>query len=378
MAAASTPTAPAEAKKMDEQNQALEKAAPRTPAIIQTPEEYRGALRRWQEQHYNVLTPFTNLSGLAPCHGIITSVVQVNPDKTAGEVYDNLPFLKENEVALAKSGLRKLAECAGISTQTQRTDDRRIQFYWEFKAIASYRGVDGSIVTREATKEWDLRDGSPQLKGWTRNQIEEGRKHGLRNCEARAINAAIRECGFGVKQKYAKAELARPFVIVRVMFQPDMTDPEIKRMVTAAALGGTTTLYPGSRPALDPSVDVEEVPHEEPRQVGSGSTSSTPAGATEASKADQDVPPVEGAVRIEKVETKSGETGGRKWTRFIIIDSNGVAHSTFDKSIADAAEKAVASKAWMEIVEETDGQYKNLVEIAPAGQNPSLPGLGDL
>jgi hypothetical protein len=40
-----------------------------------TPEEYRGALLRWQEQHFNVLTPFSNISGLAPAHGIYSSAI---------------------------------------------------------------------------------------------------------------------------------------------------------------------------------------------------------------------------------------------------------------------------------------------------------------
>src|SRR3954453_16010110 len=82
------------------------------------------------------------------------------------------------------------------------------------------------------------------------------RKHGLRNCEARAINAAIRECGCGIKEKYSRQELEKPFAVVRVAFLPDMTDPDIKRMVTERALGGTTALYalpPTALPSDGPS-----------------------------------------------------------------------------------------------------------------------------
>ena len=360
----------------------LEKAAERTPAIITTPEQYRGALLHWQESHFNVLTPFTNISGMAPQHGIITSLILVNPDKEVGEVYADLPYLKGN-VALAKVGLRKLAECAGISTRTERTDDRRTLCYWEFKAIASYRGIDGAIITREATKEWDLRDGSPQMKGWTANQIEEGRKHGLRNCEARAINAAIRECGCGVKQAYSREELKKPFVVCRVMFTPDMTDPAIKQLVTAAALGGTTALYPPAPRELAPGLDVVEGEVETgPRQVGSGSTAA-PSAKVEPAKPDPDLPPCEGAVRIAKVDEKpftykKGANAGKQGIRYVIVDNLGVEHSTFNKSIAESAQKAHESKAWVEIMEESDGQYTNLLEIAPAGQQPALPDLGTL
>lgn len=367
-----------------EPTQQLEKVGDRTPAVITTPDEYSAAMKRWDGK-FHVLTPFTAISGLAAQHGIIVSQVKINSDPApggAGDVYGGLPFLKgekgkpTEEVALAKIGLRKLAECAAISTSTHRTDDRRQLHYWEFKAVASYRGIDGAIVTREATVEWDLRDGSDRLKGWTPNQISEGRKNGLRNCEARAINAAIRECGCGIKQKYTRAELERPFVVLRVAFQPDMADPDIKRMVTQQALGGTRALYGAEPRALEAAhvVDGEAVHDPGPRQVGSGATPGSQA-APPATSPPADAPPVEGAVRIAKVDMQSGETKGRKWTRYVIVDSNGVMYSTFDKQHYDDAERFLASKDWVEIVTETKGDFVNIIEIVKAGSEPSLPGL---
>jgi len=379
MAAAGTAPVQAEPRTMSNEQQGLERASSRTPAVITTPEEYRGALLRWHEQHYNVLTPFSNVGGIAPHFGIIASVVKLKADPADGEVYAGLPFLKgqkgtpTEELAPAKIGLRKLAECGGISTSTTRTDPRTIPHYWEFKAVASYRGLDGSLITREATFEWDLRDGSDRLKGWTANQITEGRKNGLRNCEARAINAAIRECGCGIKQKYTRAELERPFVVVRVAFQPDMADPDIKRMVTQQALTGVSAMYPSASRGL-PAGDVDDPPaSSEPVRVGSGSTSS----ATTSTPA-QEKPPVEGAVKIAKIETKSGDTKGRKWTKYLIVDSNGAEYSTFDKQHYDDAERFKAQDAWVEIVTETSGNYVNVVEIIKAGSEPALPGLDEV
>jgi hypothetical protein len=346
----------------------LEKAASRTPAIITTPDEYRGALLRWQEQHYNVLSPFTNLSGLAAQHGLITSLVQISVDKADEEVYDNsggLPWLKDGEVAFAKRGLRKIAECAGISTSTRRTDPYTIAFYWELKAIGTYRDVTGAIVTREASMEWDLRDGSDRLKGFKPNQITEARKNGLRNCETRAINALIRECGCGLKQKYTKAELAKPFVVVRVMFMPDLSDPETRRLVTERALAGTNALYP-ARAIAGEVIDVAG----EPTSVGRGATSPTSSQPTSTSNPDPNQPPSPNAVRVEKVESKSGEKNGRKWTCWTVIDSNGVEYSTFSKTIAEAAEKHKADRRWVDIVDEQNGEYRNIVELGPA--QPSL------
>lgn len=349
----------------------LEKAGSRTD-IITTPTQFELALAKWTG-HYNLLSPFTQITGLAPQHGIIASVVKVNPDPSKGgpgEVYDGLLFLGAGEVAIAKIGLRKIAEGAGISLTTLRTDPRTIQFLWEFKAIATYRGIDGTVVTREATAEWDLRDGSPRLKGWTANQVSEGRKNGLRNAETRAINAAIRE--FGIKQKYHRDELKKPFLVLRVAWQPNPNDPNQMRMVAENAMRGTSTLY-GGAPALPAHGEVVEgdVVDGEPRHVGSG------AAAPAAKEPDPDQPPVEGAVRIVDVRSKTGETRGKKWTRYLITDSQGVEHSTFSETFANQAAEFKVSQAWVEIHVQEDGDYKNLTGIAPAGQQPKLPDMSN-
>ncbi|MEZ5421017.1 MAG: hypothetical protein R2708_27260 [Vicinamibacterales bacterium] len=247
--------------------------------------------------------------------------------------------------------------------------------------MATYRGLDGTPMSREATKEWDLRDGSPQLRGWRPDQVQEGRKHGLRNCEARAINAAIRECGCGIDQKYTIAQLQKPFLVVRVAFQPDMQDPEVRRIVTQAAMGASSALYGGAAlPAAPRAIPDDEDDGRDLRVVGAsvaapGSGLVPPASTQGAGAApiDPDAPPV----RIVKVDSKSGEKNGRKWTRFLITDSQGVEHSTFDAAIKEAAEKARATQSWVEVIVEQDGAYKNLVEIAPAGQSPRLPMDGE-
>ena len=350
--------------------------------IITTPTEYESALKKW-EGRFNLLTPFTQITGLAHQHGIIASTVKINNDPAKGgpgEVYDGLPFLGRDEVALAKIGLRKIAEAAGISITTQRTDPRTLMFYWEFKAIATYRGIDGTVVTREATAEWDLRDGSPRLKGWKPAQVEEGRKNGLRNAETRAINAAIRE--FGLKQKYTRQELEKPFLVIRVSWQPNPNDPEQMRIVAEHAMRGTSTLYgaPALPAAAAPLTDIvdADVVTTEPRTVGAGTADVAKPAKVETP--DPNAPPVEGAVRIADVKEKKGvnEKTQRPWLRFDVIDSNGEVCSTFDTKLAEAARAAQASQAWVELSIEQNGNYRNLVELSPAGQQPKLPNPEDL
>jgi hypothetical protein len=352
--------------------QALEKAATRTPAAITTPDEYRQALLRWQNEHFHVLTPFTNISGLAPAHAIYSSQVSISLDKDQQEYYDTMPFLKSGEVALAKRGLRKIAEGLGISTRLEYISVGVIPHYWHVKAIASYRGIDGAVIEREASAEWDMRDGAVRRQQSTGGQVSESRKNGLRQCEARAINAAIRECGAGIKQAYKLEELKRPFVAVRVMVQPNMNDPEERRIVLERALGGTNMLYPPTRGLPSPADAFEE---DEPgpaaaKHVGRSSTTSTSEPAKK--EPGPDDPPTVDAVRLVKVEAKSGETKGKKWTRYLVVDSTGVESSTFDQKLAEYAETCAKQKTWVELTTEQNGQYTNLIEITPAGQQPTL------
>lgn len=131
----------------------------------------------------------------------------------------------------------------------------------------------------------DVEQRSP---AWFAARVGEGRKYGLRNCETRAINAMIRECGCGVKQKYTRHELAKAFVAVRVIFIPDMSDPDVRKLVTSAALGATTAMYP-THAFPSAGIPVEEQQDDRPRSIGSGSTSA--ATATESAKPNSDLPP---------------------------------------------------------------------------------------
>lgn len=352
----------------------------RTPPVITTADEYQASLARWQQRQYHILTPFSNISGLASSHGILTSVVQINTDTAAGEIYDGLPFLKKDkgEVALAKNGLRKIAEGLGISTKLEYLSVGPIRHYWHIKAIASYRGIDGSIVTREASMEWDLRDGSDRLKGWTGNQISEARKHGVRACETRALNAAIRECGCGIKQAYRRDELARPFVAIRVMHQPDMSDPEIKRMVTERALQGTSALYAGAAaPRAAHTLDYEPEPSgaSAPRSIGSGSTANATAPATPAATAPQlpDGTVLVKALEVKQMARKPPKTG--TFPKWVVTDSNGEVHVTIQREFGETLQKCFEGKRPLEIVSDVNGFNENEIsELLPA-PDPNQPSL---
>jgi hypothetical protein len=230
----------------------------RTSSVIRTPDEYATSLSRWNREAYHVLSPFANFAALPGHFGIVPTLVALDDDpspKGNGDVYQDNAFTKGNDVAISKIGLAKIAQAAGMSIITERTDPRTIANLWEVRATVKFVGLDGTVQVLTATEEHDLRDGSPRTKGFQPNQLNQARAKGLRGCEARAINAAIRL--FGIKQKYTRDELKKPFVVVRIVHQPDMSDPAVRQQVTERALAGTNVLY-GAAAAL-PAATTPEV-----------------------------------------------------------------------------------------------------------------------
>jgi hypothetical protein len=237
--------------------------------IIRTPEDYGAHVQRWQSERMHILSPVANFSGMPAHFGLIATRVQINPDPNAGEVYADRLFCKDDEVAIAKPGLARIAQAGGMTIKTERTDPRDMPNYWEVRATLRFIGLDGTPQEIDNTAEYDLRDGSPRvlkmLEAAKRNnrdatpQIIGARQYGLRGAEARAINAAIRQ--FGIRQKYHKSELLKPFLMVRVVFLPDMTDPTTRAQVNERALAGSTALYPGigSQRAMVPAPEVIDV-----------------------------------------------------------------------------------------------------------------------
>lgn len=214
-----------------------------------------------QREHAHVLTPVTSIGSLPEMWKIVPTLVYLNPDPASGDVYRDPLFCEGDEVAPTKVGLRKIAQAAALNTRVFRLDSTAVPNLWEFLGRIRWRGFDAQFHEFEAPHLWDLRDGSEFVKR-LRNAAERNRKrddkrpvdeiikkqldaarfHGYRNGASRAVNAAIRE--FGLRQKYTRAELAKPFVCFAMVVNPDMSDPEQRRIVLHAALGAADMLYP--------------------------------------------------------------------------------------------------------------------------------------
>lgn len=230
--------------------------------VLESPDQYRSYVAEARSRGAHVLSPVTDIGSLPANWAIVPSAVYLSPNPDEGDVYRDNLFCRGDEVAPTKMGLRKIASAAGIGWKVVREDSGHVPNYWAMKCTIEFRGHDGLPKQREASYEWDLRDGSPRIAGMSPKELNRARLNGYRRCEAGAINAAIRE--YGIKQKYSAKDLTRPFVVFNLVFQPE-TD-EQKNMLAQAALTGTTMLYGGT--AQLPAAEAKVVDKFEPGDKG--------------------------------------------------------------------------------------------------------------
>lgn len=339
-------------------------------ALIASQAQYEVQLQTWQREQVHALCPMVDFGALPEQFVLVPAKVKINPIPDAGEVYFRSDFCKSGEVALSAMGLQKIAQCAGISLDTTRTDPRTIALYWEFKATASWIGVDGARQSRTATLEWDLRDGSERIKSFTPKQVAEARKHGARNAETRAISAVIRQ--LGVRQKYTVAELEKPFGLVRVVYQPNMSDPVQRAIVTQQALGGAATFYPGA--GLLQAADIIDGHLADAPPVApvtgplTAPTPPEPPDFDEISTSMQEAPPPE-RYRIVKAEMQKRD--GLEPLYFLTTDA-GVTFRTEHGALARLGAEAKKADAWVTIEDERKGEHRWIVEIRRVDATPDV------
>lgn len=232
-------------------------------------ESYNTRVAGWVAQGFNVLTPAMSLSSLPRDHSVTINRVRLDPNPAVGHVYQNPLFCKENEVAPSKTGLELLAQCAGIVLdESVRTDSHSVEHVWSYRVKGHWIGFDGTRIDRIANKTLDLRDGQPDIKGFTQNQVVQTRRHGEAICETKAINRLYRM--YGIKQKFDKRELDREFIVLKLKWNADMTNPIVAALVTQQRLGVTNFQFPlgPALPALPAGIDPSTLPlHQVPPEM---------------------------------------------------------------------------------------------------------------
>ena len=180
-----------------------------------------------------------------------------NTAKSNGDFY----VVQGGNLAFTKASLNKLQDLGAVSwipDQCGRVDNGQDPHYCMYRAVGRVLNTDGRLKTITGEKEMDLREGSDQLfkiynkkkERMSEEQIFGLRFHILAHAETKAKLRAIRE-HYGVRS-YTRAEAKRPFLLVVLVPQLDMSDPEVRKMVTANALGIVDQVYGGPRQMPQP------------------------------------------------------------------------------------------------------------------------------
>jgi hypothetical protein len=243
-------------------------------------EQLEKALAQAKKDKCNILTPAITTEGLTPLHAVTVEQLELSPDPKQGDVYPH----DKGKMIIHKQGLEKLSNLAGIEMiKTVRTDNGSDRQYISYQAGGFIRKADGSVVMAvktygmdfEVIEEEVLEMYQDKMKKWckdkgdnqwpnnlhenqrqdyindkSRKEVRRRRKFKDQLCESGA-QARVKRDLLGLKTFYTPDELKRPFVVVRVVLKPDYEDPQIKMMLTQAAISAQGQVFgiPGILPA---------------------------------------------------------------------------------------------------------------------------------
>ena len=346
---------------------------------------------------YHVMSPAIAISQMAPGFGANLAVVQIDStivmdsEQKSGSGPDcyysrAIHGGDTRKRSLRKEGILKLGQAMGVQwvpLYCRRVDDRKHAYLWSWQYFGAVRTHDGQVMPVQGSYELDLRNGSAAAAPMTPAALSKARQNGNEVCESKAMLRTLRN--IGIQQSYTVEELKKPFLIVRFSFTPDMSDPEIRKLITQQAMSGIASLYGG----MDAAV-MTALPAPEPATVEEPETKALPAAKA---KVNPFADPQEGTpaataapiggrkvAKVEKKDLKAGPTAkqpGRPFTLGKVIFDNGEEATTLDTKLIDAAEQMQKSGAWVRVTLEPSSRYEgqmNLTAIRALDPNePDLP-----
>ncbi|MCK5014264.1 MAG: hypothetical protein KAS66_10630 [Candidatus Omnitrophica bacterium] len=247
-------------------------------------------LQTYKEQKANILGPTTSMEGLSEFHKVIVDSVRLSPNPADGDVYKHKDEFGDKPAQFILSGqaLQRLAICAGVfwnSAETKAT--AQSQKYVAYSAVGCIRKTDGTPACFKAEADIDIDVEGDELrekfiekrKGWAakpwfkkmdttaqddyidgkfRKELNFKKKHKTKIAASSAKNRVIRVL-LGIKKTYTQQELSKPFVMPRIVLQPDYNDPEVKRMMLTASIQAMTGIYGGAPPVpMSAEIDIQE------------------------------------------------------------------------------------------------------------------------
>lgn len=406
-----------------------------TASNIKTPQELADRIREMRELAF-ILTPMTATGAIAPGYEIVPVLEPIDPsvDPQSGrgaDVYFQSSIHKSRkvgdrkyepvEVSLNHYALLRILGDFGVNVHPTRwlqdgigerylwvceTDGDIIDFTGQVRllptGVGSVDARDGSPDIGEWTPdEWAQRVRAAEAKkanvqpdeqwkvkpepinGWTAERVMQVRRFGRQLAKTKSLNGLARK--LGVRQSYTIEELRRrPFVIMRPMFMPDMSDPRVRELVTMANLGARHLLFPAAPSyegaALPAAAPVTHAPGEmgqtldghivepgpEPETI---ETAGLPADAEELAL---DAPAaMKQTIDVYHV-TKGVQRGKGEATQYFFETKEGPVLFTSDVAVAKLLKAAVQDGQPRQVPTEAvlvkGERYRQVMEVVPVGR----------
>lgn len=246
-----------------------------------TLERINAAIQTYSQELYNILCPAI-IQTIPEWFSVALKVVQIDPNPDHRQVYKATPG--SEDLSLGKVALANLAAAAGISwkwSASGRVDDGRDPNRIRYRAVGSMIDLSGERRELMGEKEIDLVAIQAELwrnyekkatsyeqfipaerkkrmlredeiQDWVRektlNDLIQMKKHALARAQTGAMERVVRDA-LGLKSSYTPQELAKPFVVPRLIFSPDTKDPDVKMFHLALKAGVIEELYGNQRGA---------------------------------------------------------------------------------------------------------------------------------
>jgi len=201
--------------------------------------------------HFHLVSPSTSIGRLPEGFEVSLSALLIDSNTDSGDVFD----VGGGKLSLSKVALDRIASMMGISWgPSTRLDDGSHPHYYACAVTGEYTGFDSRPVTIQGDKQLDLRHGSAMVeKIRAEAKSAQSFETKLMHQRARIAELAITMARLrgirstGLRTSYAKGELAKPFVVARLMATGYSADPVLRRDFAvaqfSAGLAGRSALF---------------------------------------------------------------------------------------------------------------------------------------
>ncbi len=219
----------------------------------------------------NVLDPVQSFAQARPDWSPAIRVVQLDPDAVNGP-----HFYKQagGKLAPTKQALELLAKAANIEVANTRrmpkeelADGERLGYYAKVKIRTASGTLEELERSQTFVEEAELEEiktavtnakayengqqtqkprfdvpGAPAWEAEVRKRWLTELKNASAKTESKAVLRAIR-AALQIPHTFAPARASLPFVVIGFNFTPDQSDPEVRRMLVAAGMNASASLY---------------------------------------------------------------------------------------------------------------------------------------